>query len=139
MSYETATWIQGSFGVAIALFAAIAFLHGMAFPEQYKPVKIPEYIDTGICMDRNDHSEELKQLRKQLAELKARQVHASNSKNKPKPKPKPKENTLIQDCISALEGLGEKKSVARATVNKYFTSNPDTKSVDEFIAGVFKR
>jgi hypothetical protein len=139
MGYDTATWIQGSLGIGISIFMIVCFLHGFYNPDKYSSIKIPEYIDTGICMDRNDHSEELKQLRKQLAELKARQVHASNSKNKPKPKPKPKENTLIQDCISALEGLGEKKSVARATVNKYFTSNPDTKSVDEFIAGVFKR
>tara|TARA_Y100000004_G_scaffold143319_1_gene163039 strand:+ start:170 stop:523 length:354 start_codon:yes stop_codon:yes gene_type:complete len=59
---------------------------------------------------------------------------------KKKKKPKPKTNqSLIQDCIDILIALGEKKSIARATVNKYFANNPKTKTVDEFIKGVFQK
>ena len=79
---------------------------------------------------------EIAKLRKQLVELKARQVHAPNSKNKPKDQVDV--NPIIKDCIDALVSMGEKKSVARATVNKYFASNPNTKTVEEFITGVFK-
>lgn len=57
----------------------------------------------------------------------------------PLPKMKKVDNPLIKDCVDTLVGLGEKRSVARATVNKYFTNNPNTRSVDEFISGVFKR
>ena len=62
-----------------------------------------------------------------------------NKKKKKKSKPPKIDNPLIKDCIETLVGLGEKKSIARATVNKYFLNNPKTKTVDEFIAGVFKR
>jgi hypothetical protein len=79
---------------------------------------------------------EIAKLRKELVKLKARQVHAPNSKNKPKDQVDV--NPIIKDCIDALVSMGEKKSVARATVNKYFASNPNTKTVEEFITGVFK-
>ena len=48
-------------------------------------------------------------------------------------------NHLISDCIDALVTLGEKKSQARAKVNKYFLNNPNTKTVDQFISGVFQK
>lgn len=79
---------------------------------------------------------EIAKLRKQLVELKARQVHAPNSKNKPKDQVDV--NPIVKDCIDALVSLGEKKSVARATTNKYFASNPNTSSIEEFLSGVFK-
>jgi len=132
MGYDTATWLQGSFGVAITLFMVFCFLHGFYNPEKYSTVKIPERIDTGISFTGTDHSDELQALRAEIAQLKQR-------KQQPKPKPKEEDNSLINDCIATLIGLGEKKSVARATVNKYFVNNPETKTVDEFIAGVFKR
>jgi len=37
-----------------------------------------------------------------------------------------------------LVSLGEKRSAARSKTNKYFADNPETKTVDEFISGVFK-
>lgn len=57
----------------------------------------------------------------------------------PLPNTKKADNPLIKDCVDTLVGLGEKRSVARATVNKYFTSNPNTESVEEFISGVFQK
>ena len=65
----------------------------------------------------------------------------SNSKKPKSKKPKTQKveqnSELIQECIAALVSLGEKKSVAKSTTNNYFTNNPNTKSVEEFIAGVY--
>ena len=98
---------------------------------------IPVYRDCmRILMEVQPSGVETAKLRKQLAELKARQVHAPNSKNKPKDQVDV--NPIIKDCIDALVSMGEKKPVAKATVNKYFASNPNTKTVEEFITGVFK-
>ena len=69
---------------------------------------------------------ELLKLKKQLKELKE---EASIN---------PQQTSLINDCVAALVGLGHKKSEARSKVNKYFVKNPDTKTVDEFITGVFQ-
>ena len=136
MGYDTATWIQGSLGIGISIFMIVCFLHGFYNPDKYSSIKIPEHIDTGISFTTTDQSKELQALKAEIAQLK-------KQKQQPKPKPKPKakeEDTgLINDCIATLVGLGEKKSVARATVNKYFVSHPDTKSIDEFISGVFQK
>lgn len=69
---------------------------------------------------------ELLKLRKQLNELKE---EASIN---------PQQTSLVNDCVAALVGLGHKKSEARSKANKYFVKNPDTKTVDEFITGVFQ-
>ena len=69
---------------------------------------------------------ELLKLRKQLNELKE---EASIN---------PQQTSLVDDCVAALVGLGHKKSEARSKANKYFVKNPDTKTVDEFITGVFQ-
>ena len=59
---------------------------------------------------------------------------AKAKKSKPK---KVEASDLIQECISALVGLGEKKSVARSMTNKYFLNNPNTKTVEQFIGEVY--
>ena len=69
---------------------------------------------------------ELLKLKKQLRELKEEE-----SIN-------PQQTSLINDCVAALVGLGHKKSEARSKANKYFVKNPNTKTVDEFITGVFQ-
>jgi hypothetical protein len=65
-------------------------------------------------------------LKKQLDELKAETTEPAV------------DTKLINDCIEALVALGDKKSVARSKANRYFVNNPETKTVDEFISGVFK-
>ena len=65
-------------------------------------------------------------LKKQLEELQSETVE-------------PTANTkLIKECVDALVALGEKRSAARSKTNKYFANNPETKTVDEFISGVFR-
>ena len=54
-----------------------------------------------------------------------------------KTKKSQQDSELIQECIAALVALGEKKSVARSTTNKYFINNPNTKTVEQFIGEVY--
>ena len=139
---------------SLVIIFIVSFLVGV-FNKNAKPLNISNKFDLGYIDDvkpstvvrhsaatKDDELESLKKqieiakLRKELVKLKARQVHAPNSKNKPKDQVDV--NPIIKDCIDALVSMGEKKSVARATVNKYFASNPNTKTVEEFITGVFK-
>lgn len=139
---------------SLVIIFTVSFLVGV-FNKNAKPLNISNKFDLGYIDDvkpstvarpsvatKDDELKVLKReveiakLRKQLVELKARQVHAPNSKNKPKDQVDV--NPIVKDCIDALVSMGEKKSVARATVNKYFASNPNTKTVEEFITGVFK-
>ncbi len=88
---------------------------------------------------------EIQKLRNKYARMKVEQQIA-DLKNKPTKQPVKKKdisgtqsNPLISECINSLVALGETKSVARATVREYFANNPNTKTVDEFIKGVFER
>ena len=56
---------------------------------------------------------------------------------KSKTKKVQQDSELIQECIAALVALGEKKSTARSTTNKYFINNPNTKTVEQFIGEVY--
>jgi hypothetical protein len=93
---------------------------------------------------------EIQRLKNKLARMKVEQEilsfytksaqPAKTTKDEPKPKPaKKKVSPLIQDCVNALVSLGEKERTARHTVLEYFEENPLTNTVDEFIAGVFKK
>lgn len=143
METDLALWVhlKGIIGIAVAVFMAIVFFTSGLSQAQPLPLRIPEYIDTGVGFRESapppvNHNAELQALRLELENLKKQSKPPTP---KPKPKPKATENPLIQECINALEGLGEKRSAARATVNKYFLNNPNTKTVEQFIAGVFKR
>lgn len=140
METDLALWVhlKGIIGIAIAVFMAIVFFTSGLSQAQPSPLRIPEYIDTGVGFRESappvNHNAELQALRLELENLKKRSEPPI-----PKPKPKTTENPLVQECINALESLGEKRSAARATVNKYFLNNPNTKTVEQFIEGVFKR
>ncbi len=45
----------------------------------------------------------------------------------------------MNECVGCLTGLGEKKTNAKKIVKDFFRNNPDVKTVDEFINGVFKK
>ena len=74
--------------------------------------------------------EQLKQYRQQPPEV-------------PKSKPITVENhecdKLFEECVSALVVLGYKNNEARKMAGSFFQANPDVKTVDQFISGVFKR
>lgn len=68
-----------------------------------------------------------------------RQPQQVKSQPKPQSKPVEKKHPLFDDCVAALMSLGEKKSSATQVASKYLTNNPQTKTVDQFIVGVYKR
>lgn len=49
----------------------------------------------------------------------------------------PIDSGLMEECRSVLVSLGEKKAQAKKIVKDYFEKYPSTKSVDEFITGVY--
>lgn len=135
------------------------FYRGYAHPEKYEPLDFggkPSVTDqdlyavaTGdeeylaahctlspILDDIEKEKADIQRLRNKVARMKLereleklQEVKAESGKTNP----------LIAECIEALIALGDKKSEARAKVNKYFVNNPNTKSVDQFITGVFQR
>lgn len=87
---------------------------------------------------------EIQRLKNKLARMKVEQEILSFYTQTPEPTKTPKQikkkaSPLIQDCVNALVSLGEKEKTARHTVLEYFEKHPLTDTVDEFIAGVFKK
>ena len=139
--------------LAIGAFIAVCVLWGAINPDSVKPLKIPDKFEIGYIEDNNPLAEtsqlvqeydELKDLERQvkIKKLKKQLKEMDEPKTKTRPKKvetKQQVNPLITECVQALVGMGEKQSVARSTVNKYFVNNPNTKSVEDFISGVFKK
>ncbi len=48
-------------------------------------------------------------------------------------------NELIGDCEAALVALGYKNTDAKKLTKNFFIQNPNTKSIDEFLDGVFSK
>ncbi len=145
--------ILGSMVVLFTLSAIAGF-----FSKTTKPLQLSNNFDLGyvrddevfeepqevqIVVEEKDELKELKRqveiakLRKELVELKARQVHAPNSKNKPKNQSDV--NPILQDCTDALIALGVPKRKAKAEAQNIFQKNPNIKTVQEFITEYGKR
>ena len=152
--YEPVTvdFISMFAAIAIGTFIAICFTWGFLNSDSVEPLKVPDKFELGYIEDRNppvkvsarEEYDELKDLERQVKIKKLKQELKSMDKPKPqrtskKPEHKKETNSIVIDCIDAMIAMGEKKSVARATVNKYFVNNPNTKSVEDFLAGVFKK
>tara|TARA_Y100001937_G_C7021942_1_gene285859 strand:- start:214 stop:675 length:462 start_codon:yes stop_codon:yes gene_type:complete len=152
--YEPATvdFISMFAAMATGTFIAICFIWGYLNSDSVEPLKIPDKFELGYIEDRNpptkvsarEEYDELKDLQRQVKIKKLKQELKNLDKPKAQPKPKTTEpkkqvSPIITDCIDAMIAMGEKKSAARATVNKYFVSNPNTKSVEDFLSGVFKK
>jgi len=65
-------------------------------------------------------------------------------KEKKKKKKKEKEisqhdETFVRECVSALVGLGIKSAAAKRNVNDFLDKNPEVKTAEEFIKGIFKK
>ena len=139
--------------LAIGAFIAVCVLWGAINPDSVKQLKIPDKFEIGYIEDNNPLAEtsqlvqeydELKDLERQvkIKKLKKQLKEMDEPKTKTRPKKaetKQQVNPLITECVQTLVGMGEKQSVARSTVNKYFVNNPNTKSVEDFISGVFKK
>jgi hypothetical protein len=137
-----------SFGIIIIMIAgAIAGYNS----RNIQPIELPKfiqdlkndkiqigYIDTVKIVD--PHEEELKKLRKEIEFLKLKkqlsvlQDDTTIQQNTPATK-----HPLINDCVAALVALGEKKLSAKSIAESYLLKNPNIKTVEEFIQGVFKK
>ena len=167
MSPETLMFTAKMLGTAIAVFFGICFLIGLIAGEEggVEPLRFSdkassvddqdlfaiatgdeEYLAAHCTLDPKvqiqNEKLEIQRLRNKYARMKVEQQIA-DLQNKPTKKERgisgTQTNPLIFECINALVGLGEKKSNARAKVHKYFTDNPNTKTVDQFISGVFQK
>jgi len=139
--------------MAIALFMFFCFLYGYTNPDKVEPLKFSDKFELGYIEDKNPQTQtslqeveydELEDLQRQVKIRKLKQQLKEMDSPKPqrtknRSEPKKETNPIILDCIDAMIAMGEKKSVARATVHKYFINNPNTKNVEDFLSGVFKR
>ena len=103
-----------------------------------------EYLAAHCTFDTKEElrreKEELQRMRNRVARMKLKkQMDQLQQPSQAKPKAKTQVHPLVTDCIDAMVAMGEKKSAARATVNKYFANNPNTNSVEGFISGVFQK
>lgn len=167
MSPETLMFTAKMLGTAIAVFMGICFLIGLIAGEEggVEPLRFShkagsvddqdlftigtgneEYLSAHCTLDPKvqiqNEKLEIQKLRNKYARMKVEQ-QIKDLKNKPTKKRKDtagtQTNPLISECFNALVSLGENKSTARTIVNKYFANNPKTKTVDQFIVGVFQR
>ena len=56
-----------------------------------------------------------------------------------KPKKPAHSKELIEECTSTLVGLGVRRSVAKKDVINFLNDNPEVKTVEGFVKGVFKK
>jgi hypothetical protein len=165
MGFENAELMFGIANVlafGVSCFAAVLFFIGFYFgPEHVEPLRFSdkpkiddqdlyaiatgdeEYLAAHCTLDSKEElrreREEIQRMKNHIAKLKLQRELEKLNNPAPQAKPKQEDDQLISDCIEALVALGEKKSVARAKVNKFFVDNPNVKTVDQFIAGVFQR
>lgn len=149
--YELNEMVGGIIGSCVFGYIAINFFLGLFSPEA-RPLSDRfelGYIDNNdsnnkveVAMEEKDELQELRRqveitkLRKELVELKARQVHAPNSKNKPKDQSDV--NPILQDCTDALIALGVPKRKAKAEADSIL-ENSNIKTVQDFITEYGKR
>lgn len=138
-------------GTCIAVFFGICFFIGLFYGEEagITPLKIPETVDIGYINDyryvtakpidyekveiqKLKHKVERMRLEKQLRDL-------QKEKAEKKKKKRCEQNPLMKECVDVLISVGEKKSEAIEKVNKYFKDNPNTKNINDFILGIFKK
>lgn len=145
--------------ILIIALVPFFFYRGYAHPEKYEPLNFggkvnvtdqdlyavatgdEEYLAahctlSPILDDIEREKADIQRLRNKVARMKLERELEKLEGTRQEPA---KVNPLIPECIEALVALGEKKSVARAKVNKFFVDNPNVKTVDQFIAGVFQR
>lgn len=159
------TFIGNCIATIMMIWLIGVFVKGFTGMEEYEPISIDpdkvddqdmyaiatgneEYLAAHCTLNTRDDIEEkdelqelrrqveIAKLRKELVELKARQVHAPNSKNKPKDQSDV--NPILQDCTDALIALGVPKRKAKAEANNIL-ENSNIKTVQDFITEYGKR
>lgn len=151
---ENMMFIAKMLGTAIAVFFGICFFIGLLAGDKLgiEPLKIPDKVDIGYINDYNYVTAktsrpidleklEIQQLRHKLDRMRIeKQIKDLQKKSSDdKKKKRCEQNPLMKECVDVLVSMGEKKQIAIETVNKYFKNNPNTKTANEFILGVFKK
>lgn len=141
-------------GTCLAVFFGICFFIGLFAGEQMgiEPLKIPDKIDLGYIRDNqtiktvsvktvDTEKLEIQKMRNKLEKMRLEDQMRTLQKKKADSKKKKtcEQNPLMKDCVQALVAMGEKQKDAINKVNSYFKNYPDTKTVNDFILGVFKR
>ena len=151
-------WIAEILAMLIGSFLALCFVGGLiAGPDKIEPIGgresvgvddqdlfavatgDEEYLAAHCTVGTKEQIQqeklELQMMRNKVAKLKLeKQLSKLTESNTVA---KAIDSALVNDCISSLVALGEKKTDAKKRVEKYFSTNPNTKTVDEFILGVF--
>lgn len=148
---EIVSFIAKMLGATIAIFFGFCFLVGAFAGEKLgiEPLKIPDKVDIGYIGSRpiihsvgyDAEKEELRQLKYKLEKMRIQdQLKNLQRKNTERRRQKQcEQNPLMKECVEVMVSMGEKKQDAINKVNKYFKNYPDTKNVNDFILGVFKR
>jgi len=137
--------------VFLAVFWATCFIHGL-INEKIEPLQFSDKFDIGyIESDEPVVTKQPKAKKKKKKSKKTKPKSKTKPKPKPKTKPKPKvkpkpepvkptvDDALMRDCCSALVSLGTSRTESKRAAKEFLLSNPDIKTVEQFIEGIFKK
>ena len=120
----------------ISVFWAVCYMYGVC-SKNVKPLTFSDKFDIGYIDDNKPDNSEL---------IAVVNPNPPKTKIKSKAKKKKKEKeisqhdeTFVRECVSALVGLGIKSAAAKRNVNDFLDKNPEVKTVEEFIEGIFKK
>ena len=135
--------------VFLAAFWGTCFINGL-INEKVEPLQFSDKFDIGY-IESDEPVVVIEQPKKKKKKKKKSKKAKLKSKAQPKPKPKPKakpkpepvkptvDDALMRDCCSALVSLGTSRSESKRAAKEFLLSNPDIKTVEQFIEGIFKK
>ena len=149
---ELVNYLTMIFTTLIAVFWASCFIHGLS-NEKIDPIQFSDKFDIGYIEGDDpvvvvEQPKKTKKKKKKSKKPKSKPKPKAKPKPKPKPRPEPKpkpepkielNEELMRDCVSVLVNLGTKKPESKRAVAEFFRSNPETKTVEQFIEVVFKK
>ena len=152
---ETIQMLANSIGVFIAVLAGICFWLGFMNPDKVQPLtfKTPKVDNDDLfaiasgdedylmahCVVKEQEKDEVKQEKDDLQRLRNKITRMKLEKQLRDLESKEQTvNPLLSDCVDAMVSMGETKTKAKVIANKYFVSNPNTSTLEEFLSGVFK-
>ena len=159
---ENTMFIAKIIGTCIAACIVCFFLIGLFFGDKLgiEPLKFSDKFNIGYIEDlhqdekknNNADNENLKRLNEEnklrtqalkhklmCLKLEEQLKRVEKSIKDLKSQPVEQDKKLLQECISALVAVGEKRSSAKNIAENYLNKNPNTATVEQFISGVFER
>jgi len=128
--------------VFLAVFWATCFIHGLV-NEKIEPLQFSDKFDIGYIESDEPVVTKPPKAKKKKKKKSKKAKPKSQAKPKPKAKPEPVKPTvddaLMRDCCSALVSLGTSRSESKRAAKEFLLSNPDIKTVEQFIESIFKK